>query len=157
MVVETAQLLSTAHRVIDGTPYIDDSSGRRIKRWRLNDEREQLLYKASHVNHPSAVWARANKANYRWLWFLFASLCEEYTHRYQKTHLTEQKLFDILSVPPEFIPSGTFYPPPPAMKQYPQCIVEGDSIQSYHNYYRVAKADFAVWTNRPTPKFMEKK
>ena len=36
MIVEYAQLLSTAHRVLDGKQYIDSSSGRRIKRWRLS-------------------------------------------------------------------------------------------------------------------------
>ena len=29
---ETCQLLSTAHRVLDGKEYIDSSSGRKIKR-----------------------------------------------------------------------------------------------------------------------------
>lgn len=32
MVSETAQLLSTTHRLLDGTMYIDDSSGRKVKK-----------------------------------------------------------------------------------------------------------------------------
>ena len=36
MILETAQLLSTAHRVIDGEEYVGQSqSGRKAKRWRL--------------------------------------------------------------------------------------------------------------------------
>ena len=57
MIIEYAQLMSTAHRVIDGTEYTDmTANGRRIKRWRLDDDRESILYKASHINHPSAIW-----------------------------------------------------------------------------------------------------
>ena len=37
MIIEYAQLMSTAHRMLDGKHYIDDSSGRRIQRWRLQD------------------------------------------------------------------------------------------------------------------------
>ena len=69
MIIEYAQLMSTAHRVLDGTEYYDKTANnRKIKRWRLPDERESRLMKASHVNHPSGVWVRANVANYRWLW-----------------------------------------------------------------------------------------
>ena len=38
MIVETAQLLSTAHRVLDGESYTDKTSnGRNIQRWRLTN------------------------------------------------------------------------------------------------------------------------
>ena len=43
--------------------------------------------------------------------------------------------------------------PPPAMSHFPQCIVKGDSIQSYKNYYIEAKAYFAKWTNREIPQW----
>ena len=58
MILETAQLLSTAHRILDSEHlYFDKSkNGRNIKRWRLADEREQHLYSATHVNNKSAVW-----------------------------------------------------------------------------------------------------
>ena len=59
MILEYSQLLSTAHRVLDGVEYIDNSSGRKIKRWKLNwSAFEDTLYKATHINHPSAVWCR---------------------------------------------------------------------------------------------------
>ena len=45
MIVEYAQLMSTAHRLLDGAQYIDKSkNNRNIKRWKLDDEREQKLY-----------------------------------------------------------------------------------------------------------------
>jgi hypothetical protein len=41
MIIEYAQLMSTAHRFLDGEEYIDlTANGRRIKRWRMNDDLE---------------------------------------------------------------------------------------------------------------------
>ena len=66
MIIEYAQLLSTAHRVIDGNPYYDKTkNGRKILRYRMeNPNLEKTLYKAAMINHPSAVWARKNSENY---------------------------------------------------------------------------------------------
>ena len=48
MPIEYAQLMSTAHRMLDGEMYIDrTANNHKIKRWRLNDERESVLYKPS--------------------------------------------------------------------------------------------------------------
>ena len=54
MVIEYAQLMSTAHRYLDGELYGElTDKGRKIKRWRHpNSNMEATLYKASHVNHP---------------------------------------------------------------------------------------------------------
>jgi hypothetical protein len=67
MILETAQLLSTAHRLLDGTESIDTSSGRKKRVYTLPDERDAVLYSATHANHPSAVWARQSVENYNWL------------------------------------------------------------------------------------------
>ena len=57
MIVEYTQLMSTAHRVLDGKQEtIILPSGRKKKAWILSDEREQILYKSTHINHPSAVY-----------------------------------------------------------------------------------------------------
>jgi hypothetical protein len=38
MIIESAQMLSTAHRLIDGEQWTDYSkNGRKIKRWRLKE------------------------------------------------------------------------------------------------------------------------
>ena len=74
-----------------------------------------------------------------------------YTHRYKKEHSTIKLLKDILKHPPVNLKDNGWVEPPPAMSHYPQCIVPGDSIQSYKNYYIEAKAYFAKWTSRPTP------
>ena len=42
MILESGQMLSTAHRVLDGEEYVELSkNNRRLKRWRGRDQREQ--------------------------------------------------------------------------------------------------------------------
>ena len=68
MLIEYAQLMSTAHRVLDGEQYIGRNKiGSKIKRWRLENN-EDIMYKASHVNHPSNVWLRQSINNYAFLY-----------------------------------------------------------------------------------------
>ena len=69
MIVESAQMLSTAHRMIDGKEYTDKTkAGRRIKRWKHpNTNLEKTLYKACHTGHPSTVWVMQSAYNYHWL------------------------------------------------------------------------------------------
>ena len=155
MNIEYPQLLSTAHRLLDGDEYIGTSkTGRKARRWR-HPEFEDQLYKASHIQHPSAVWTRQSDQHYMWLYQLWCDLLDEYTHRYGKKHLSGEKLRDILATPPKNIPKTPWVDPPPAMKAYPQCIVEGNIVESYRNYYRVAKRDFAKWTKRQTPEWYQ--
>jgi hypothetical protein len=151
MVIEYAQLLSTAHRVIDGIDSTEiTASGRKYKRWIMPDERESVLYKSCHINHPSAKWARANSLHYEWLYALFRDLCDEYTHRYGRVHMTDQKLRLALSeVPSKIDRSKPFEGPWLAMPDDVKII--GDSLASYRNYYIKNKKSFAKWTKRPVP------
>jgi hypothetical protein len=151
MIIEYAQLLSTAHRVCDGDMYYGKTAnGRNIKRWRLPDGREQVLYKASHINHPSAIWARKTNNNYNWLYCLFVELCEEYTYRYGKVHETDRKLRNALSVPPRNIEVGYLTQMPQAMPEH--CKMP-NPIDAYKNYYIKEKVDFAKWTKRNDPRW----
>ena len=82
MILESAQLLSTAHRLLDGEMYLDKTkTGRNVKRWHLNDWREDKIYSATHMNHPCAIWCRETSGNYRWLHDLTIEYCMEYTYR----------------------------------------------------------------------------
>lgn len=154
MIIEYAQLMSTAHRVLDGTEYTDlTANGRRIKRWRMSDPfMESTLYKASHINHPSAIWCRENKKNYLYLHRLWHYLLQEYTYRYGRKHECE-KLSAALYLRPENIKDGEFFAPTPAMPDNVK--VPGDSLKSYHNYYINNKKHFASWNgkinSRPVP------
>ena len=110
MIIEYAQLMSTAHRVLDGDPYVSQTlGGRRIQRWKHPlENHEKLLYKASHVNHPSGKWVRESQNHYNWLYKMWEQLCYEYTHRYGRVHLTDLKLRGILAQPPMQIPVEPF-------------------------------------------------
>ena len=155
MILEYAQLLSTAHRVLDGTQLTRLSkTGRKQTAFVLSDSRESVLYSATHVNHPSAVWVRKSYENYEWLYQLFTQLLEEYTYRYGKTHACT-KLVDDLYTPPTHIPKGVgFTEPTPAMPD--DYKVAGNSVKSYHNYYLGDKTRMFSWKNRPTPVWITK-
>lgn len=151
MIVEYAQLLSTAHRVLDGKEYYDrTANGRRIKRWHMNDNyMEQGLMKASHVNHPSNQWLRKSKANYEWLFELWVELLGEYTHRYGKIHKCFER-YDYLKNPPKNISDKPFTQPTPAM---PDDVKNEDSIKAYRDYYIIYKDRMAKWTKRQVPEW----
>ena len=155
MSIEYPQMLSTAHRILDGVQYQGKSkTGRNVKRWRHPDDgMESVLYKVCHVNHPTSVWVRESKANYDHMYDTWLALLREYTYRYGKIHLSGSKLSTPLKYAPSNIPREKYCDPPPAMKAYPDCIVEGDSVASYRNYYREAKSGFAKWTKRPIPEW----
>jgi hypothetical protein len=155
MILETAQLLSTAHRVIDGEEYVGQSqSGRKAKRWRLSGNADAIMYSATHINHPSAVWVRENSANYAWLYDHLLSLGREYTYRYGRTHLTIDKLKDILKDAPENIEQSNVMTKMPSCmdKQY---IVSLDPIINYRNYYNYGKTDLLRWSTRPPPQWID--
>jgi hypothetical protein len=152
MIIEYAQLMSTAHRMLDGEHYIDASSGRRIQRWRLQDgDMDAVIYKAGHTGHPSAIWTRENAVHYQYVYDLFVACCDEYTLRYGKVHLTDSKLRDCLNVLPNNIDLCAWREPPQCM---PDDVKSESVIDAYHKYYQEYKKDFAVWTVRPMPEFM---
>lgn len=155
MILETAQLLSTAHRVLDGKDSIILSKSNRKQRvWILNDsDMNDTLYKATHINHPSAIWIRQSDANYKWLHNLLKDLCEEYTHRYGKIHKVQRtNLLDNLLNLPKSISIGKFTEPTPAMPE--KYIISNDSIQSYRNYYKFEKRHLFGWRKRSIPDFI---
>jgi hypothetical protein len=129
MILESAQLLCTAHRLLD-------------------ESTNEKLYKATHKNHPSAQWVRLSLHNYNWLYDLFCNLCDEYTFRYGKVHLTDTKLRELLKQPPKNIPNVPFTQPPQAM---PEQYRTSDSILSYRNYYKFEKNHLAAWSKRSIP------
>jgi hypothetical protein len=153
MILETAQLLSTAHRTIDGAQEIVKIHGRTRKLWKHPDPKlDSILYKATHINHPCSKWLRESKKNYEWLYKLFCELCKEYKYRYDKTHLCEKKLIDVLSNVPRGITKNTFTQPPQAM---PEQYRSNDSIYSYRQYYIKEKNHLAKWTRREIPNWYQ--
>lgn len=156
MVLEYAQLLSTAHRVLDGKliESKNPATGRMKKTYVLPDNRDTLIYSATHINHPSAVWARYSAQNYNWLSKLLLALCKEYTYRYEKVHKIERDgLAEVLCQTPNNISRDIgFTEPTPAMPD--EYKVPGDSILSYKQYYIGEKTRMFNWKKRSTPEWI---
>ena len=161
MILEYAQLLSTAHRILDGVLSTGVSpSGRKKTIYVLADNRDTILYSATHVNHPSAVWVRQSAHNYMWLAELLEECCKEYSHRYEKVHKVERDgLMQALKNQfPTNISDGPFTEPTPAMPEDVKILrevrtdrYELDSLASYRNYYIKNKTHLANWKKRPVP------
>jgi hypothetical protein len=164
MILESAQLLCTAHRLIDGVQatytklkkvytlvndekiHIGYEAGKTATYYNLPNN--HIIYGMTHQNHPSAKWVRESSEHYDWLYKLFVFLCEEYKYRYNKIHLTERKLKDVLSQKPKNLPNRGFTQPPQAMPEYLRI---NDSVAAYRNYYQTEKAHLATWTKRKQP------
>ncbi len=140
MILESAQLLSTAHRVLDG-----EKIG---KKWVLPDGRETLIYKATHINHPSAIWCRTSVENYLWLVEHMYGLLSEYRYRYDKKHKCYDVAFHLQS-PPYNLKEWAMTPMPCAMDD--EYKISSDPVTNYRNYYNKGKASLHKWKNRQAP------
>ena len=133
MILETAQLLSTAHHVLDG------------------DQAMPGIYKATHRNHPSAVWVRSAWDQYDWTHKLLRELLYEYTWRYDRLHacvpmssLLERKPRNIARLAP--------------WTSAPQCMPDEykrpDVVDAYRAYYKGAKSHMLQYKNREVPEWL---
>ena len=153
MILESAQLLSTAHRLLDGEQVMGKTkTGRNAKRWILNDAREPVIYQATHINHPSAVWCRTSVENYIWLADHLHALLAEYTYRYGKKHKVEGDLSYMLLSPPKNLQEWDMTTMPSAMAD--EYKISDDPIVNYRNYYKVGKARMHSWKNRQPPEWI---
>ena len=126
MPLETAQMLCTAHRELDGDDYADANG----------------LYKRAYWNHPCTIWARSGVINYAWLYKHFIALGEEYTYRYGKEHASITKLKEALQPHPENIdPNPQMTPVAQAM---PDEYKNEDPIKAYRDYC-INEKHYAKW------------
>jgi|TARA_R110000744_G_scaffold88399_6_gene172312 hypothetical protein len=154
MVLESAQMLSTAHRMLDGVETKKRSkSGKTMSKYfMLGDVREHHLYNAVHFNHPCTIWTRESTQNYLWHYELFIALCDEYTKRYGKIHLTDRSLREYLKPTPNNIPNVDMTPFRLAMKSNPECMNESAPVESYRKFYMTKQERFKMeWKNAQTP------
>lgn len=123
MIVESAQLLSTAHHVLDG------------------DNAIKGIYKKTHVNHPSAVWTRESAGNYMWLRDHALALLNEYGLRYHKLpseHATFKVIMLLKNPPVNMVKDFNVTPMRVAITNKAH-VVNGNAIESYRNYYVAEK------------------
>ena len=137
MILEYAQLLSSAHRVLD------------------EENAHPDLYKIAHKNHPSTIWTRSSKQHYDWLYRLFKMLSAEYSIRYSngkfKVHKSWDKLGKLLETAPKNIEDNGWEDPPQCM---PDSCKDEDVVTAYRNYYIQEKKYFAEWKFTKEPEWM---
>lgn len=125
MILETAQLLCSVH-------------------WVNNNE---APYKLSHKNHPCSIWVRSSLSNYNYLCNLGMELSKEYTYRYGKIHKSQSVIEWCINNVPKIKDIGFTELPKAMGDEYKVSSV----VESYRNYYRLAKKDFATWKGRQVP------
>lgn len=124
MVLETAQLLSTAHEHY-GT-------------W------QEGMYKPTHKNHPCSIWVRESRDNYIWTLNLGLWLLYEYEKRYKKIHKTSQ-VMELLRTPPKKLHYSRLTRFAQAM---PEEYQREDAVEAYRTYYMLDKAPICTWKTK---------
>lgn len=132
MILEYSQLLSTAHRIIDGDSYADSVG----------------LLKKTHHNHPSSKWCRESSYHYKWLFIMLCELHKIYEEHSGKTHASK-RILKALGKLPENIAGNGFVMPAPAMpdKFKAHAIFEGRCVA----YQMYLKEKFQEWLDRDKP------
>ena len=128
MVLETAQMLSTAAR----------------KRG------YELGYKSAYPKHPMTKWISESPNNYSWAIKHGLALGTEYQLRYHRVHKSHEVIKELAML--DNGDSTQMTKPPKCM---PDEYKTDDYVQSYRNYYVGDKKRFAKYTNRTTPEFMQ--
>jgi len=176
MPIESAQLLSCAHRFLDGEfiqyEYWDEQDRDRNKKmWVMPDEEVKMqyridgklrpyyshsrgfaLYAATHLNHPCCTWSMEGEKQYEWHFQLLKAMLKEYTRRYGKIHGVE-KLLPLLANPPKNIPKNVEWTDPPLAM--PNAYKQPDHVAAYRYLYNRDKARFAKWTKTNPPDWFQ--
>lgn len=172
MVLESAQMLSTAHRVMTGVKTrVAAPNGRERDvllfpeervgfeqvetkqglKWKLHIANRRF-YNATHASHPCTQWVMRSATNYRWLWHLMVNLDKERVYRYGTARSkTIVELGQRLMTPPSGLMECGMTPPALAM---PDECKRLHPVDAYRTFYREHKSSFATWTKRAVPEWM---
>ena len=132
MIVEVAQILSTAHRELDGDVFADEVG----------------LYRATHRNHPCAVFVRRSKVCYEWAHLHLEAMLErfeEYSGKSHKSGGVSKKL----SNAPKNISNTDCFEPALAVPEYFKKIAQAKNVPTAYRAYLNTK--FAEWNLRDKP------
>ena len=116
MVLETAQMLSTAHRLRGDDAWCERNG----------------LYRPTHANHPMNLWVRGSLEAYSWTVDLFTALLSEFRYRRSKPHGSGRLLQAFTEHTPQDIKTLTW-------ESIPQCMPPEfrgpDPHAAYRRYY----------------------
>lgn len=161
MILETAQLLSTAYRWLHGQRpnlktkklrealepviYYDDT-------WIDRCEQECRIkpYKMTHYNHGCSIWVRQCPANFIWLCHLGLELCKEKLVRLPDNpgHKSQPLIEWFINNVPEpelFVSNDCKHFTSPYLAMPVEFKIDGDCIASYKKYYQQRQADGIVY------------
>jgi hypothetical protein len=120
------------------------------------------LMKPAMLNHPSTIWARQSRDNFKWLFVHGRRLCHEYTWRYNKKHGSQVRIEDVWKYK-ELLREHSY----PAKELTPVTIAMDDKyrientfndewdfvIESYRHYYLEGKWRIAEWKQDRRPEW----
>jgi hypothetical protein len=120
MILEYAQMLSTAHRKLDGHRWAD----------------EQGLMKSTHENHPCTFWVEQSTYHYKWLFDMWVYLLYQYRTTYGRNHKVESLMPALVNTPYNMVKRG-----------FKPCYPVGDvelakqikDVKLYYRYYLIQK------------------
>ena len=145
MILETAQLLYTAHWVLDVEPDFSTAPRR--------GDGEFGYRSIRNPRHPCALWVRKSLKHYAWLADLGVALCAEYRHRFgqARQHSCEEHIFWLYAHPPAALEDLGWTQPAQAM---PDQWKRADSVAAYRAYYRGGKSHLLTYTGRGVPHWL---
>jgi hypothetical protein len=129
MILDCAQLLSSAHIMLDGR--------------RVAERRVPVVERPTFINHPCARWVREARANYIWTGILMGALAEQFELRFGKPNALADYAAKYLANWPYNID----------LREQTEfaCVVPVEYerrtvVDSYRTYYFEERQDQAVWT-----------
>jgi len=150
MILESAQLLCTAHHVAYHFPEKQGFLSPAERKQVAASPHIKIPYKPTHLNHPCAIWVRESTENYKYLLHLATDLNAEYGFRYGKMHKSYTEVIEKL---PKFYTDNT------NKTDFALCMPEqyksSDPVESYRKYYKAEKAHLASWKNREVPEWWD--
>ena len=136
MILETAQLLYTAHWVLataaGAKPNFDTAPTSKSR------PTERGYISIHNQKHPCAIWTRESLQHYKWLCELGLALCLEFRHRFgDKAHSCEKHLLWLTWNPPAQLKDKGWTQPPKAMPE--EFKRSKNSVVCYRIYYMEGK------------------
>ena len=156
MILETGQMLSTAHWSYWLTKLGKSRSDFKLVRDMKAYLKEHVPIDAqpewslTHQNHPCSIWVRETVSNYYWSVRLMRGLLDQYTSRYYgRKHKAEWNYKWLNKNTPPGLPNLPLTAYQICMPA--ECKISDDPVECYQEYYRKHKRHLAKWKTTIPP------
>lgn len=114
----------------------------------LNKRGESTPYKSTHSKHPCVLWVEESYGNFLWLEKLAHALNAEYRYRFEKQD--DHKSIGVLHQLSNYSYANR------GVTEFAQAMpdqykIPGDAVAAYRKFYIGEKMEFAKWTKRERP------